>query len=199
MGDGVTSELRHMRGNVEFLGRLLRAQRIRRRRRAPSHRAAVAGAVLADRCRLHAQHSSSAMAYSVGRGRAVRGAQSLGRGEIKEYSDVFSTTRHWRCAASARRRACQHQRGDRHRDPHHAVRGVPRCSSGTAPIIRRSGRRRKKRHPAHTAEPVAASHLQEMRNLASLGLMPQARARHRGLFPQLRQRVYGHVQGHGAR
>ncbi len=94
----VTSDLKSFRGNVEFLsiGTCIRA--------ADGHRYDLTFSTSSDGQELYCQLDAGFMpikfvfgnvAYSIGLGGGILGGlKSLGRGEIKEFSDVFNHTRH---------------------------------------------------------------------------------------------------------
>ncbi len=95
---GVTSELRRMRGNTEFLSV---ASAIHAAEPTPEH---LSFSTSGDGQQLYCQLDSGYtplkfvfgnVAYSMGLGGGIMGTlKSLGRGEIKEYSDIFNATRH---------------------------------------------------------------------------------------------------------
>ncbi len=95
---GVTSELRQIRGNTEFLSV---ASAIHGHGDTPEH---LSFSTSGDGQQLYCQLDAGYMplkfvfgnvAYSMGLGGGIMGTlKSLGRGEIKEYSDVFNHTRH---------------------------------------------------------------------------------------------------------
>ncbi len=95
---GVTSELRQIRGNTEFLSV---ASAIHGHERTPEH---VSFSTSGDGQQLYCQLDAGYtplkfvfgnVAYSMGLGGGVLGSlKSLGRGEIKQFSDVFNHTRH---------------------------------------------------------------------------------------------------------
>jgi uncharacterized protein YbjQ (UPF0145 family) len=95
---GVTSELRSFRGNVEFLSV---ASAIHGEKPTPEH---VSFSTSGDGQQLYCQLDAGYtplkfvfgnVAYSIGVGGSLLGGlKSLGRGEIKQYSDVFNHTRH---------------------------------------------------------------------------------------------------------
>lgn len=95
---GVTSELRHFHGNIEFLsvGSALHASG------AKSHDLAFSSSANGQElyCQLDAGYRPlkfvfGNIAYSIGMAGGVFGMfKSMGRGEIKEFSDVFNATRH---------------------------------------------------------------------------------------------------------
>ncbi|MBS1839801.1 MAG: heavy metal-binding domain-containing protein [Acidobacteria bacterium] len=93
---GVTGELRNFSGSTEFLfvGSCVHANT------QGDHFFTSAGNAQELYCHMDAgyeplQHAFGNIAYSMGVGGGLSGAfRSLGRGEIKEYSDVFNSTRH---------------------------------------------------------------------------------------------------------
>jgi len=95
---GVTSELRHFRGNIEFLsvGSCVGGPRPAGAREAFS--SSSNGQELY--CLLDAGYTPvhfvfGNVAYSVGLGRGfIGGLKTMARGEIKEFSDIFNATRH---------------------------------------------------------------------------------------------------------
>ena len=106
---GMTSELRRMQGNVEFLsvGSCLHDPASA----APARPFSTSGNGQELYCMLDAGYAPKQfvignVAYSVGVAGGIFGAlKSLARGEIKEYSDIFNATRHLalqRIAAEAR-------------------------------------------------------------------------------------------------
>ncbi len=102
----------HARQHRVPLGRLLRPRRGERRRTIPF---STSGDGQELYCQLDAGYTPMQfvfgnVAYSIGIGGGILGAlKSLGRGEIKEFSDIFNATRHLALAAhrrgSPRRRA----------------------------------------------------------------------------------------------
>jgi uncharacterized protein YbjQ (UPF0145 family) len=107
---GVTSELRHMQGNIEFLsvGSCVHFPQ----RAPPANPFTSSGNGQELFCLVDAGYVPRGfvignVAYSIGVGRGVFGAlKTLARGEIKEYSDIFNATRHLalaRIVAEARR------------------------------------------------------------------------------------------------
>ena len=95
---GVTSELRHFRGNIEFLsvGSAVHGDTIADERLAFS----TSGDGQQLYCQMDAGYTPikfvfGNVAYSMGIGGTfLGGLKSLGRGEIKQFSDVFNRTRH---------------------------------------------------------------------------------------------------------
>ncbi|GAC1636658.1 MAG: hypothetical protein NVS9B14_15770 [Candidatus Acidiferrum sp.] len=93
---GVTGELRNFSGSTEFLfiGSCVHANA------ASGDFFTTAGNAQELYCHIDAgyqplQHAFGNIAYSMGVGGGLTGAlRSLGRGEIKEYSDIFNSTRH---------------------------------------------------------------------------------------------------------
>ena len=123
---GVTSELRHMQGNVEFLsvGSCVHSPATPAPARAFSSSSNGQELFSPDRCRLHAQairHRQRGL-FGRGRGRPVRGAQEprprrdQGIQRRLQRHPPPGAAPHQRGGARGRR-----QCGDRHRDPHHAV------------------------------------------------------------------------------
>jgi uncharacterized protein YbjQ (UPF0145 family) len=107
---GVTSELRHMQGNIEFLsvGSCVHDPQSE----PPSFPFSSSSNGQELFCLFDAGYGPVSfvignIAYSVGVGRGLFGAlKTLARGEIKEYSDIFNATRHHalaRIVAEARR------------------------------------------------------------------------------------------------
>ena len=96
---GVTSELRTMQGNTEFLS-VGSCAHGTISGNAASHLASTNGGGQQLYCMLDAGYAPKRMvmgnvAYSVGIAGGVLGTlKSLGRGEIKEFSDIFNKTRH---------------------------------------------------------------------------------------------------------
>lgn len=95
---GVTSELRELRGNTEFLSV---ASAIHAPGPTPEHISfSTSGDGQQLFCQLDAGYTPikfvfGNVAYSMGVGGGLLGSlKSLGRGEIREYSDVFNHTRH---------------------------------------------------------------------------------------------------------
>ena len=95
---GVTSELRHMQGFTEFLSV---GSGIHRTAKSPGGKPFSSSCHGQDLyCMLDAGYTPNRMvmgnvAYSVGIGGGIIGMlKSLGRGEIKEFSDIFNNTRH---------------------------------------------------------------------------------------------------------
>ena len=98
---GVTSELRHFHGNIEFLsvGSTVHAEG-----QAPGAVEKLAFSTAHDAqelyCMLDAGYTPhhfvfGNVAYSVGiTGGLLGGLKSMGRGEVKEFSDIFNHTRH---------------------------------------------------------------------------------------------------------
>ena len=95
---GVTSELRRMQGNVEFLS----VASCVHQQGAPAPKPPFSSSsngqelyCLIDAGYTPRQFVIGNVAYSVGLGGGIFGAlKSLARGEIKEYSDIFNETRH---------------------------------------------------------------------------------------------------------
>jgi uncharacterized protein YbjQ (UPF0145 family) len=169
---GVTSELRQMQGNVEFLsvGSCVHSVETP----VPSMPFSTSSDGQELYCLLDAGYTPTQfvignVAYSIGLAGSLFGAlKSLGRGEIKEYSDIFNTTRHLalrRIASEARAAGANAVVGIETRImPFRSVHEM--LMLGTAA-----------HHPAlpPTAiqEPVTSDlTCEEMWNLASLGYMP---------------------------
>ncbi len=101
---GVTSDLRHFHGNIEFLsvGSTLHGAARSPVAGGPIEKLSFSTAHNAQElyCMLDAGYSPrhfafGNIAYSVGVGGGILGTlKSLGRGEVKEFSDVFNHTRH---------------------------------------------------------------------------------------------------------
>ena len=95
---GVTSDLRHFQGNIEFLSIASAVRSPNRAANGGIYSTAGDGQELY--CQLDAGYSPLSfvfgnVAYSVGVVGGIFGAlKSLGRGEIREYSDIFNHTRH---------------------------------------------------------------------------------------------------------
>ncbi len=95
---GVSSELRHFHGNVEFLSVASCLHAAERTREIVQFSTSGDGQELY--CQLDAGYRPikfvfGNVAYSVGVGRGLLGSlKSLVRGEIKEFSDIFNHTRH---------------------------------------------------------------------------------------------------------
>lgn len=178
---GVTSELRHMQGNVEFLsvGSCVHSPD------APAPGRAFSSSsngqelfCLIDAGYTPKQFVIGNVAYSVGAAGGFIGAlKSLGRGEIKEFSDVFNTTRHLalrRISAEARAAGANAVIGIETRIM--PFRGVHEMLMlGTAayhPAL--GGAPQGSAVPGHAPADLVTSDLtcEEMWNLASLGLMP---------------------------
>jgi len=95
---GVTSDLRQFRGNIEFLSvaSCLHAKGVAASQRVFS----TSGDGQELYCQLDAGYAPiqfvfGNVAYSVGLGGGLLGSlKSLGRGEIKQFSDIFNATRH---------------------------------------------------------------------------------------------------------
>jgi uncharacterized protein YbjQ (UPF0145 family) len=95
---GVTSELRGFRGNIEFLSV---ASAIHGEKPTPEHVSfSTSGGGQQLYCQLDAGYTPikfvfGNVAYSIGIGGSLLGSlKSMGRGEIKQFSDVFNHTRH---------------------------------------------------------------------------------------------------------
>lgn len=95
---GVTSDLRHFRGNIEFLSIASGVKSAKPAANGGIFSTAGDGQELY--CQLDAGYSPLSfvfgnVAYSVGVAGGLFGAlKALGRGEIREYSDIFNRTRH---------------------------------------------------------------------------------------------------------
>jgi uncharacterized protein YbjQ (UPF0145 family) len=95
---GVTSDLRHFHGNIEFLSVASCVHSADGS--APGTLFSTSGNGQELYCQLDAgyvpiQFVFGNVAYSIGLGGGLLGGlKSLGRGEIKEFSDIFNTTRH---------------------------------------------------------------------------------------------------------
>jgi uncharacterized protein YbjQ (UPF0145 family) len=184
---GVTSELRHVQGNVEFLsvGSCVHSPETPAPARAFS--SSSDGQELF--CLLDAGYAPKQfvignVAYSVGVAGGVFGAlKSLARGEIKEFSDVFNATRHLtlrRISAEARAAGANAVIGIETRImPFRGVHEMlmlgtaayhPALSSAPALGDAPQGAA----VPGHAREDIVTSDLtcEEMWNLASLGYMP---------------------------
>ncbi len=169
---GVTSELRHFRGNIEFLSV---ASCVHREDGQPEQ---LQFTTSADGQGLYCQMDAGFtpmkfvfgnVAYSVGVGGGLLGGlKSLARGEIKEFSDVFNRTRHLalaRVVAEAKAAGANAVVGIETRTmPFQGVQEM--FMMGTAsynPVL-----------PPEAKEHPVSSDLtnEEMWNLASLGFMP---------------------------
>ncbi len=183
---GVTSELRPMQGNVEFLsvGSCVRGSDTPAPARAFSSSSNGQELFsLIDAGYAPKQFVIGNVAYSVGVAGGLFGAlKSLGRGEIKEFSDVFNQTRHLalrRICAEARAAGANAVIGIETRIM--PFRGVHEMLMlGTAayhPALGSAalgGAAPGSAVPAHSAQEPITSDLtcEEMWNLASLGYMP---------------------------
>ena len=178
---GVTSELRHMQGNVEFLsvGSCVHSPDSPAPARAFSSSSNGQELFsLLDAGYTPKQFVIGNVAYSVGVAGGLFGAlKSLGRGEIKEYSDVFNATRHLalrRICAEARAAGANAVIGIETRImPFRGVHemlmlGTAAYHPALGPATQNSA------VPGHAAEEPVTSDLtcEEMWNLASLGYMP---------------------------
>jgi uncharacterized protein YbjQ (UPF0145 family) len=178
---GVTSELRHVQGNVEFLsvGSCVHSPD------APAPARAFSSSsdgqelfCLIDAGYTPRQFVIGNVAYSVGVAGGVFGAlKSLARGEIKEFSDVFNATRHLalrRITAEARVAGANAVIGIETRIM--LFRGVHEMLMlGTAAYHPALGDAPQgSAVPGHAREDIVTSDLtcEEMWNLASLGYMP---------------------------
>lgn len=167
---GVTSELRQMQGSVEFLsvGSCLHGSGVGGTREPFS--TSLNGQELY--CLLDAgyrpkQFVMGNIAYSVGLAGGLFGAfKSLGRGEIREYSDIFNATRH----LALRRIAAEAQTGGANAVVGIETRIMPFRGAHEMLMIGTAAH-----HPAlgEQAEPVTSDlTCEEMWNLAALGYMP---------------------------
>ncbi len=169
---GVTSELRRMQGNVEFLS--VGSSVHQADTPPPAHPFSTSGNGQELFCLLDAGYAPRQfvvgnVAYSIGLAGGLFGAlKSLGRGEIREYSDIFNATRHLalrRIVAGAQAAGANAVIGIETRvTPFKGVHEM--LMLGTAA-----------HHPAlpaaATREPVSSDlTCEEMWNLASLGYMP---------------------------
>jgi uncharacterized protein YbjQ (UPF0145 family) len=94
---GVTSELKHFRGNIEFLsvGSCLHRSESREELAFTSDCDGQELYLLMDAGYAPVKFVFGNVAYSIGVGGGLLGGlKSLARGEIREYSDVFNATRH---------------------------------------------------------------------------------------------------------
>jgi len=178
---GVTSELRPMQGNVEFLsvGSCIHGSD------GPAPPRAFSSSSngqelfsLIDAGYVPKQFVIGNVAYSVGVAGGLFGAlKSLGRGEIKEFSDVFNATRHLalrRICAEARAAGANAVVGIETRImPFRGVHemlmlGTAAYHPALGPAVQNTA------VPAHALQDPVTSDLtcEEMWNLASLGLMP---------------------------
>jgi uncharacterized protein YbjQ (UPF0145 family) len=178
---GVTSELRHMQGNVEFLsvGSCVHsADRPAPARPFSSSSDGQELFSLIDAGYTPKQFVIGNVAYSVGVAGGVFGAlKSLARGEIKEFSDVFNATRHLalrRISAEARAAGANAVIGIETRIM--PFRGVHEMLMlGTAAYHPAFGDAPQAAAvPGHAAPDIVTSDLtcEEMWNLASVGYMP---------------------------
>ena len=95
---GLTSELKHFHGNIEFIsvGSCVHSEQ----GKSKALQFSTSGNGQELYCQLDAGFAPikfvfGNVAYSIGLGRGIIGTlKGLGRGEIKEYSDVFNATRH---------------------------------------------------------------------------------------------------------
>src|ERR1700692_2457637 len=178
---GVTSELRHMQGNVEFLsvGSSIHSAESPPAARPSSSRSTGQELFsLIDAGYAPKQFVIGNVAYSVGVAGGMFGAlKSLGRGEIKEFSDVFNATRHLalrRISAEARAAGANAVIGIETRIM--PFRGVHEMLMlGTAAYHPALGPAPQSTAiPAHGSQEPVTSDLtcEEMWTLASLGYMP---------------------------
>lgn len=95
---GVTSELRHFQGNIEFISIGSCVHHQAGKQRTLEFSTSGDGQelyCLMDAAYVPKQFVFSNVAYSIGvRGGLLGSLKSMARGEIKEYSDVFNKTRH---------------------------------------------------------------------------------------------------------
>lgn len=97
---GVTSELRHFHGNIEFLSVASCLHRRDLQGQAERVEFSTAGDGQELYCQLDSGYrplkfAFGNVAYSIGVGGGILGGlKALGRGEIREYSNVFNATRH---------------------------------------------------------------------------------------------------------
>lgn len=97
---GVSSELRHFHGNIEFLSVGSTVHRENAGGKAETLEFSTAHDAQELYCMLDAGYvpkhfAFSNVAYSVGvTGGLLGGLKSMGRGEVKEFSDIFNQTRH---------------------------------------------------------------------------------------------------------
>ncbi len=95
---GVTSELVHQMGNIEFLsvGSTLHRENVKSEKLEFSSSADGQELYCQMDCGFHpVQFVFGNVAYSIGVGGGLMGSlRSLGKGEVKEYSQVFNDTRH---------------------------------------------------------------------------------------------------------
>ena len=192
---GVTSELRPFRGNIEFLSV---ASCIHGDKPTPEHISfSTSGDGQQLYCQLDAGYTPlkfvfGNVAYSIGIGGSLLGSlKSLGRGEIKEYSDVFNHTRHL-----ALERIVGpgpgggRERGDRHRNARAAVPGRPRNDD--------DGHRLAQRAVAGGARRAAGDQRSDVRRDVEPDqhglLSAQAAVGHGRLFAGRHRRVEGGVQ-----
>jgi len=206
---GVTSELRHMQGNVEFLsvGSCVHSADSPAPARAfssSSNGQELFSLIDAGYTPKHFVIGN--VAYSSGSRAACLGAlKSLGRGEIKEYSDVFNATRHLalrRISAEARAAGANAVIGIETRIM--PFRGVHEMLMlGTAAYHPALGPAAQgNRIPGHTSQEPVTSDLtcEEMWNLASVGYMPLKLVLGTAVYSLgLVGGVMAMFQGHGAR
>ncbi len=169
---GVTSELRQFHGNIEFLSvaSCLHADA----EPAPSTLFSTSGNGQELYCQLDAgyvpiQFVFGNVAYSIGIGGGLLGGlKSLGRGEIKEFSAIFNTTRHLalqRIVAEARSAGAN------------AVVGIETRImpfQGTHEMLMMGTASHNRALPEHAARDPVTSDLtcEEMWNLTNMGYMP---------------------------
>src|SRR4051812_8279746 len=169
---GVSSELRHMQGNIEFLSV---GSGLHRKADGPQLGPfSTSGDGQELYCMLDAGYTPKQfvfgnVAYSVGIGAGIFGTlKSFGRGEIKEFSDVFNTTRHLalqRISAEARAVGANAVIGIETRIT--PFRGVHEM------LMLGTAAEHAALPPQAGSEPVTSDlTCQEMWNLAAMGMMP---------------------------
>jgi uncharacterized protein YbjQ (UPF0145 family) len=169
---GVTSELRHMQGNIEFLSVGSGIQRDADGPQLGPFSTSGDGQELY--CVLDAGYTPKQfvfgnVAYSVGIGAGIFGMlKSFGRGEVKEFSDVFNSTRHLalqRITTEARAVGANAVVGIETRiTPFRGVHEMLMLGTAAHHAVL---------PPEASAEPVTSDlTCQEMWNLAAMGLMP---------------------------
>jgi uncharacterized protein YbjQ (UPF0145 family) len=170
---GVTSDLRRFHGNIEFLS-VASCVHSATEGPVPSTLFSTSGNGQELYCQLDAgyvpiQFVFGNVAYSIGIGGGLLGGlKSLGRGEIKEFSNIFNTTRHLalqRIVAEARAVGAN------------AVVGIETRImplQGSHEMLMMGTASRNTALPAHTGgEPVTSDlTCEEMWNLTSMGYMP---------------------------
>jgi uncharacterized protein YbjQ (UPF0145 family) len=170
---GVTSDLRRFHGNIEFLS-VASCLHAAAEGSAPTAAFSTSGNGQELYCQLDAgyvpiQFVFGNVAYSIGIGGGLLGGlKSLGRGEIKEFSNIFNTTRHLalqRIVAEARSVGAN------------AVVGIETRImplQGSHEMLMMGTASRNTALPAHAGgEPVTSDlTCEEMWNLTSMGYMP---------------------------